>query len=314
MRAQATRPGSAGAALATLHEDPMAGRPLTWERDGRDWPLRATSRFVAAGGVRWHVQVSGHGPAALLVHGTGAASHSWRGLAPLLARDFTVIAPDLPGHGFTPALPAAGMSLPGMAAGLQALLLALGEQPVLGVGHSAGAAILARLCLDGAMPLRALVSLNGAIVPLAGWPGLVFSPAARLLARNPLVPRLFAWRAAEPAAVRRLITGTGSRLDAHGEALYGRLMRSPDHVAGALAMMANWDLEPLSRDLPRLAAALLLLVGGGDRTLPPSEAARVRAMLPAAHQVTLPGLGHLAHEEDPAQVAALITTFAAANP
>ena len=43
----------------------------------------------------------GQGPVVLLIHGTGAASHSWRGLAPLLASDFTLIAPDLPGHGFT---------------------------------------------------------------------------------------------------------------------------------------------------------------------------------------------------------------------
>ena len=44
-----------------------------------------------------------------------AATHSWRGLAPLLARDFFVIAPDLPGHGFTDPLPDADLSLPGMA-------------------------------------------------------------------------------------------------------------------------------------------------------------------------------------------------------
>jgi len=45
---------------------------LSWERDGRDWPNRAFSRFIEAGGLRWHVQVMGQGPVALLLHGTGA--------------------------------------------------------------------------------------------------------------------------------------------------------------------------------------------------------------------------------------------------
>ena len=74
---------------------------LDFARDGADWPLREASRFVEAGGLRWHVQTLGEGPPALLIHGTAGATHSWRGLAPLLARDFRLVAPDLPGHGFT---------------------------------------------------------------------------------------------------------------------------------------------------------------------------------------------------------------------
>lgn len=121
------------------------------------------SRFVEAGGLRWHVQVMGSGPVALLLHGTGAATHSWRDFAPLLSRQFKVVAPDLPGHGFTGTPDADGMSLPGMARGVDALLQALGETPVLCVGHSAGAAILAQMSLTGAA-FAALVSLNGAFV------------------------------------------------------------------------------------------------------------------------------------------------------
>ncbi|MEL4403125.1 alpha/beta fold hydrolase, partial [Shewanella algae] len=79
------------------------------------WPNRDSSRFVEAGGLVWHVQQMGSGPPILLLHGTGAATHSWRGVMPLLARDFTVIAPDLPGHGFTRGRPRGGLTLPGMA-------------------------------------------------------------------------------------------------------------------------------------------------------------------------------------------------------
>ena len=52
------------------------GYYLDWATDGRDWPNHAASRFVEAAGMRWHVQVMGSGPALLLLHGTGAATHS----------------------------------------------------------------------------------------------------------------------------------------------------------------------------------------------------------------------------------------------
>jgi magnesium chelatase accessory protein len=287
----------------------MSQRPL-WERDGRDWPNRQASRFVRAGALRWHVQQLGAGPVALLAHGTGAATHSWRALAPLLARHFSVVAPDLPGHGFTDAPAPRRMSLPGMADALAELLRALDVAPAVAVGHSAGAAVLARMALDGAIAPRALVSLNGALLPLPGLQGRVYPPMARLLAATPLVPRVFAWRASERAAVERLIRSTGSTLDPAGTDCYARLVRSPGHVAATLAMMAHWDLRPLARDLPRLAVPLTLVVGGSDRTVPPSEARRARALLPSARIVTLPGLGHLAHEEKPEVLAALIVATA----
>jgi len=276
------------------------------------WPLRAASRFFTVDGLRWHVQKLGSGPAVLLLHGTGAATHTWRDLAPRLAERFTVVAPDLPAHGFT-ARPAddRGLSMAGMASGLQGLLRRMRIAPVLGVGHSAGAAILARMCLDGRPALQGIVSLNGALLELPGLPRLVFSPMARLLAANPLVPRLFAWRARDRTAVERLVESTGSRLGPEGIEQYARLVSDPAHVAGALGMMAQWDLASLKRDLPRLAIPLLLVVGGRDRTLPPSEAKRVQRLLPAARIIELPPLGHLAHEEQPDAVARLIVEFAA---
>lgn len=276
-----------------------------------DWPLREHSRRVAAGGLRWHVQRLGRGPVVLLVHGTGAATHTWRGLAPLLARQFTVVAPDLPAHGFTER-PADDtfMTLPGMARGLGALLAELGDVPALAVGHSAGAAILARTCLDGGIAPRGLVSLNGALLELPGLPRAVFSPLARLLSASPLFPRLFAWRAGDRAAVERLVASTGSRLDEAGVDHYARLVRDPVHVQGVLAMMARWDLGALERDLPGLAVPLLLVAGQRDGTVPPGESRRVQGLLPAAELAELPGLGHLAHEEQPERVARRLTAFA----
>jgi magnesium chelatase accessory protein len=278
----------------------------SWQRLGLDWPNRSASRFVMAAAIRWHVQVMGQGPALLLVHGTGAATHSWRDLAPLLAERYTVVAPDLPGHGFTGSLPAGQMSLPGMSAALGELLKELSVRPVRAVGHSAGAAILVRMCLDRVMAPQDIVSVNGALLPLRGVPSWLFAPAARLLAASSVVPGLFAWRAADRRAVERLIASTGSRLDARGVDLYARIVSQRGHVAGALAMMANWDLRPLERELPGLVVPLTLIVGLGDRTVSPGEADRVHALLPSAKVIRLPTLGHLAHEEQPQQLARLL--------
>ena len=112
-------------------------RPL-WDAEGRDWPNRGASRFVTAAGLTWHVQELGPeaAPALLLVHGTGAATHSWRGLMPRLAEHFRVVAPDLPGHGFTDPLPDRRLSLPGMAAAITELARAVGCAPAVEIGRA----------------------------------------------------------------------------------------------------------------------------------------------------------------------------------
>lgn len=283
---------------------------LIWSRDGIDWPNREASSFVQAAGIRWHVQKTGQGPTLLLIYGTGAATHSWRGLMPILAQLFAVIAPDLPGHGFTQSPPSHRLSLPGMASDLGQLLRALKAKPDIVVGHSAGAAILARMCLDRAIAPDLLVSLNGAFMPFGGVANHLLSPLARLLVINPFAPRAFAWQASHAGAVERLIQNTGSTIDARGIAQYRKLVRSPAHVAAALRMMANWRLEPLLHDLPRLTTRLLLVAAEGDRSISPNVARQVREIYPQAVIERLPGLGHLAHEEQPQTIADLIMRYA----
>jgi magnesium chelatase accessory protein len=286
------------------------GRP-DWARDGRDWPNREFSRFVRLGDVRWHVQVMGAGPVALLLHGTGAATHSWRDLMPLLAAHFTVVAPDLPGHGFTDQPASPGMTLPGMARGVAGLLAQLGLAPAVAVGHSAGAAVLAQMCIAGLIAPKTLVSLNGALLPLPfhGVAAPLMGPLAKLLASNRLVPMIFAWQAADGRVVERLLRGTGSQIDAKGKDFYGRLARRSGHAGAALTMMANWDLPTLRAALPKLAVPVLLVAGANDKSIPPTDADKLRAVIPHATVKKLPGLGHLAHEEDPAEIARLIVDF-----
>ena len=281
-----------------------------WAVEGRDWPNRAHSRFVDAGRLRWHVQVMGSGPMLLLLHGTGAATHSWRALAPLLAEDFTVVAPDLPGHGFTTGRPAGGLTMAAMARGVAALLTALDLRPDAIVGHSAGAAIAARMALDSLADPKTIVGLGAALLPFPGLAAKLFPTLARMLFVNPLAPHLFARLARGSGETTRFLArSTGSKIDAEGIRCYQALMATPAHCAGAITMMADWNLEALRRDLSRLGPPLLLIHGDADAAIPLSNAREVAALIPGARVVPLAGLGHLAHEERPDAVAALVRDF-----
>lgn len=282
----------------------MSDRPQ-WHREGRGWPNATASRFVTAGGLDWHVQVAGVGPTLLFLHGTGAATHSARALLPLLARNFTVVVPDLPGHGFTAQLARPG--LPRVAGAVAALMDALERTPVLIVGHSAGAAIALRMALDGLAPPAPIVSLAGALLPFPGPAARLFPALARLLFDNSLAPQLAAAQARLPGMVGRFLErSTGSRIDAEGVELYGRLFRTPGHCAGALQLMAAWDLEALAADLPRLTAPLTLVTAERDAAVPAWVAREVGRKVARARVVAMAGVGHLLHEERPAEVAALI--------
>ena len=282
-----------------------------WSVEGRDWPNRATSRFVDTGRMRWHVQQAGAGPVLLLLHGTGAATHSWRALLPLLAEHFTIIAPDLPGHGFTTGRPSGGLSMAGMARGVGDLLGKLDLAPDFIVGHSAGAAIGLRMVLDGLVEPKAVIGLNPALMPFPGLAAKLFPTLARMLFVNPFAPHIFAAMARGPGEAGRFLErSTGSRIDAAGVDTYRRLFATSEHCAGAITMMAEWDLDSLSRDLPRVRVPVLLVQGEADAAIPLTSVQDAAALLPDSRIELMPDLGHLAHEERPEAVAALIRHFA----
>lgn len=260
--------------------------------------------------MRWHVQEAGEGPVILLLHGTGASTHSWRSLWPLLQPHGRLIAMDLPGHGFTSR--PADLSLNGMAEAVGTLVGTLGVQPDVVIGHSAGAAVAARMALDGRVHPRLLAGIGGALEPFPGAAAFLFPQLAKLLFLNPLAPQIFTMTAGMPGEAKRFLArSTGSRIDAETAQLYGRLFRNRAHVASTLGMMASWDLVPLARDIPRLSPELLLLHGTEDKAVPPRVSEEVAARAANGRAVLLPGLGHLPHEEDaPAVAAPLIAALA----
>jgi magnesium chelatase accessory protein len=263
--------------------------------------------------VQWAQHRNSQASSILLLHGTGASTHSWRHLLPLLSENYTVIALDFPGHGFT-SMPkdrdvATLFSIPGMAAGVAELLANMQIKPDMVVGHSAGAAVACMLTLNGHLRPQRLISLNGALLPLDGAAGQFFSPLAKVLTKAPFLPELFAWQAARPAVLQKLLDGTGSKLDEEGARLYKTLMSKPSHAQAALYMMAHWDLHTFWERLRSLQDPLSLIVGSQDLIVPPSVAYRVAetlAHLRTQDIISLPNLGHLAHEEQAEWVANVI--------
>lgn len=275
-----------------------------------DWPNRAASQTLRAGRTEWHVQRMGKGPVMLLLHGAGGATHSWRDLMPLLAERHDVIAPDLPGHGFSRATAGRTSTLPGMAGEIAALLAKLEIEPQIIVGHSAGAAIALEMVLTGQTKPDLIIGLNAALTPFRGLAGVLFPPMAKVLALNPLTPWAFSRMAGWPGQARRLIEGTGSRIDETGLALYTRLFATPRHVSGALSMMAHWDLLPMLERLQTLQTPLHLMIGDRDKAVPPDEAVRLAALHAHITLHRINGLGHVMHEENPARFADLIAELA----
>lgn len=273
---------------------------MSWAAHKDTWPHAQHSRFVQAGAIDWHVQILGQGPCMLLLHGTGSGNFSWRGLLPLLAEHFTVIAPDLPGHAFSGRGPEGTLSLPGMSEGLRALMRQLDLTPQVIVGHSAGAAIAAHMALNiDSMAHSTLIGLNPAWLPLHGVSSWLFGPAAKLAQLNPLSAWATAKMAAQPGAVSRWIERTGSTLDAQGIDLYSSVLRNSGHVHGVLSMMAAWRLKPLAARLQDLRNPVYMAIAGNDQTVPPSLADDACQRMPHAQKIIQNELGHLAHEQDP---------------
>jgi magnesium chelatase accessory protein len=279
--------------LGSVHDAPI---------ESHNWPNHEHSQFILRGNIRWHVQTMGTGPALLLLHGTGASTHSFRDLMPLLAKHFTVIAPDLPGHAFSEVPRWFDPTLPTMSAALEELLEALDVSPRIAVGHSAGAAILARMTLDGGIDPALLVGIGAALVPFKGVERAIFPKTAWLLAAASKVVEI---KVSQTESVERVLRKTGSFLDPSGVELYRRLSERPAHVSAVLSMMSRWDVEPLYDELPSLKVPFLFLAGERDRAVPIAQQREVADRVARGKLVVVEDAGHLIHEERPETVARL---------
>jgi magnesium chelatase accessory protein len=268
----------------------------------RDWPNREASRCVEVGGIDWHVQVAGRGKPVLLLHGTGSSSHSWADVLPALTMRATVIAPDLPGHGYTTG-GARADGLAHIAHAVFALVDALGlGAPQLVVGHSAGAAVALQCALAPWSDVP-IVGFNPSLVPPPMLYQSLLAPIVTPIATSALAGAALSGLAARTSVVRSLLESTRSRIPAEQERRYAALFANPDHVRGTMRFMAATDLAELLRSAARYRGTLTLIAGSQDRWVPETSLRRIaRQWLPAAHIERWDG-GHVLHEEHPQRAA-----------
>ncbi|MCV2875962.1 alpha/beta fold hydrolase [Rhodobacteraceae bacterium XHP0102] len=273
-----------------------------------DWPARDTSQIIATHPHRWHVQIMGTGPDLVLIHGAGASTHSWRVMMPILAQSYRVVAFDLPGQGFSLAGTRSRSSLDLMAQDISRLLRAAEIRPHAIVGHSAGAALALQMMLHDPDLARGVVVINGALENFSGAAGWLFPVMAKLMAMNPLTG-LFLGSGMSDRRLIAILQTTGSNPDAETLSYYRHLMRKRSHIEATLAMMAQWTLERLNQDLPRIAAPVLFLHGAKDQAVSLDIAKRAMGAVPHGQLQVLADAGHLLPETHGAEAAAAVTSF-----
>ena len=275
----------------------------TWRAASAFWPGADNSHFVDTPGGSFHVRISGAGEDVLLLHGAGASGHSFAGVANALTARHRLIIPDLPGQGFSALLPTEQVGLPEFADRLISLMAKIEATPRWIIGHSAGAALATQFALQATERPEGILCINAAFNPFGSVAAPIFSKAARLLARNQWLPRLLASPALRWRATPAMLSDTGSSVDPLMSQCYDTLLSNPNHIAGTLRMMAGWDLPPLLARLSQLEMPIWLIAAEGDKTIPPDRSLSVISKLKNGRSFRLPGLGHLAHEEDPEAIA-----------
>jgi magnesium chelatase accessory protein len=264
--------------------------------------MRQSSSFVEAAGTRYHVQQAGppDAPVFLLIHGTGASTHSMSGLLAELSAHYRVVSLDLPGHGFTDTRGLEICSLGQMAAAVLQLLQTLGLAPAFAAGHSAGAAILLEMERMRGFHPRRIFGINSALEPIPG--NALFSPVAKFLAMTSMAPRFFSWQARH-GGVANLLASTGTQVPGEMKRCYEILFANPAHVAGALCMMANWDLSALRAAMPKTQTPVCLIACGDDPMVSAEVSRRAAGLLANGEFVRLDSGGHLVHEAAPQRAA-----------
>jgi pimeloyl-ACP methyl ester carboxylesterase len=323
---------SAGLALVGLLLLAVAGL-MAWggqQREARETQpasalAPARGRWVEAGDARLFIQEWGpaDGPMLLLSHGTGAWSGTWFDLPDTLAAaGWRVVAVDLPPFGFsrTHAIsPQADYRRSAQARRLLALINVLGSRPVTLVGHSFGAGPALEAALLGGERLRQLVLVDPALgLGAAGEPPACAppGPADALLAHAGLRRALIGGVVTQPRFTATLLGQFVFRTEAVNAARVPAYQRPfgqigfSDRLGDWARVFAGASCESAGSLGPAALTAwaergppLTLIWGEQDSVTPLAQGQALKRWMPRAELVTLPGVGHIPHIEDPAAFA-----------
>jgi pimeloyl-ACP methyl ester carboxylesterase len=280
-----------------------------------DW--RAHLRWVRVGGRRANVMTIGEGPPLLLVHGHTGCWQNWLENIPHFARTHRVVAPDLPGFGYSE-MPAGGVSIGGYARFLDALCeqLAIERAPV--VGNSLGGFVAAELCLQFPARVSRLV-----LVSAAGLADRYLGLSAELLRRRWVVGLARATNAYARIPDARLATLV--RRPRLRRAVLAMVVRHPGRLPAPMcAELLRGAGRPAAPDamdalvgydfrerLGEIGCPTLIVWGADDRTVPAAGAGEYARLIPGARKVVIEDTGHVPMVERPARFNALLDEFLA---
>jgi pimeloyl-ACP methyl ester carboxylesterase len=277
-----------------------------------------TPKELALHGHRVSYRRGGEGPALLLLHGITNSSETWERVAPRLAERFTLIAPDLLGHGRS-ATPRGDYSLGAHASGARDVLTALGIERATVVGHSLGGGIAMQFAYQFPERCKRLVlvssgGLGREVHPLlraASLPGADFVLPALTSAGLIGVGR------GVGGLLRKLRLSPGEDMD-----VLARGFASLDNAGSRQAFLhtVRAVIEPSgqrvsAQDRLTLAALLPTLIVWGERDsiIPVQHGAAAHEAMPGSRFEVFPGAGHLPHDADPERFAALLIEFCGAT-
>jgi pimeloyl-ACP methyl ester carboxylesterase len=258
---------------------------------------------------------AGSGPVLLLIHGMAGVLDNWRDVVDPLARNHTVVAPDLPGHGGS--APGAGdYSIGALAAGLRDLLLALGHERATLVGHSLGGGIAMQFSYQFPEITERLVLVNSGglgpevspILRAAALPGAdAFIRATATLGRTAgsTLGRGLALVGRGPSAdVAEVARAYASLVDRDRRAAFLATLRGVVGTSGQ--RVAAGDRLYLAEGVP-----VLIVWGARDPIIPVRHAEDAHAAIPGSRLEVFEGIGHLPQLEAPERFVAVLERFIA---
>jgi pimeloyl-ACP methyl ester carboxylesterase len=255
-----------------------------------------------------------HGPVVVLVHGMAGSSSTWTHVMPALAERYTVIAPDLLGHGES-AKPRGDYSLGAYACGIRDLLNVLGHERATFVGHSLGGGIAMQLAYQFPEACERLVlvcsgGLGKEVSPLLR---LFSAPGSEYVLPLVLTRRLydvfdsvggwFRWTKLRGDALLTEIWTTYSRLtDVRAQRAFVHTIRAVIDPAGQ--RVSARDRLYLAGHVPTL-----ILWGDRDRVIPVSHAHIGHELIPGSRLKIIEGGGHFIPVDHPEEVTAALLEF-----
>ena len=275
---------------------------------------RLSTCEISLHGNRVSYRCGGKGPVLVLIHGITSSSASWEPVLPGLAERFTVIAPDLLGHGQSDK-PAGDYSLASQACQLRDLMVALGHDSATVVGHSLGGGIAMQVAYQfpELVERLVLVSSGGLGREVSLFLRAATLPGAELVL--PLIASQPILSAGETLARAFGLLGlrAGSDLDeiARGIVSLNDLGARRAFVHTARSVIEPGGQRVDARDRLYLAEAVpsLLVWGERDPIIPAVHGVRANKLMPGSRLELFEGAGHFPHLDDPMRFTALLREF-----